>query len=97
VLVATGGWIGVRPLARCAGRALCEEVGDAPELLTMLTAWRSSPSSRGGSGARPATSLARRKVGDEGLVMEARRLLGSIRLARRAAMGETASDDVLRV
>ena len=103
VLVATRGHAApaaARAYARA--EALCEEVGEAPELLTALhgLAAVSIEQGRLGRAAGLAQQLLDRggSAGDEALVMEARRLLGEIRFwhgepyrARRHL------DDVLRV
>ncbi len=103
VLVATRGH--AAPAAERAyarAEALCEEVGEAPELLTALhgLAGVSIEQGRLGRAAALAQRLLERggQAGDEALVMEARRLLGEIRFwhgepyrARRHL------DDVLRV
>jgi len=84
VLVATRGH-GAPAAERAYARAeaLCEEVGEAPELLTALHGLAAVSIERGRLGR--AASLAQQlldrggRAGDEALVMEARRLLGEIR------------------
>jgi class 3 adenylate cyclase/tetratricopeptide (TPR) repeat protein len=84
VLVATRG-VAAPAAERAYARAeaLCEEVGEAPELLTALHGLAAVYIEQGklGRAAKLAGELLDRggQAGDEALVMEARRLLGEIR------------------
>ena len=103
VLVATRGY-GSPSATRAYARAeaLCEEVGEAPELLTALhgLAVVSIEQGKLGRAAKLADRLLQRggHAGDEGLVMEARRLLGEIRFWHgEPYRAKRHLDDVLRV
>jgi class 3 adenylate cyclase len=84
VLVATRGYGGpAAERAYARAEALCEAVGEAPELLTVLHGLTAVSIEQGklARAAKLASALLARgaQVGDDALVMEARRLLGEIR------------------
>jgi class 3 adenylate cyclase len=103
VLVATRGY--AAPAAERAyarAEALCEEVGEAPELSTALHGLAAVSIERGklSRAAKLAHGLLTRgaQAGDEALVMEARRLLGEIRFWHgEPYRAKRHLDDVVRV